>query len=71
MIGVGRDADFVVWDPAASWVVDPALLSYRHPLSPWAGKTLFGVVHTTYLRGVPVDPAAPPRGELLGREVLL
>lgn len=66
-ISVGKDADLVAWDPDASFVVDPALLLHRHALSPWAGRTLRGVVHTTWLRGVAVDVSGPPRGRLLGR----
>jgi allantoinase len=67
-IAAGRDADLVVWDPAASFVVDPALLQHRHPLTPYAGRRLRGVVRTTYLRGRVVyqDGAFPsPRGALL------
>jgi allantoinase len=67
-IASGRDADLVVWDPAASFVVDPALLQHRHPLTPYAGRPLRGVVRATYLRGRLVyrDGAfAAPRGVLL------
>ncbi|MDX6204922.1 MAG: allantoinase [Frankiales bacterium] len=66
-IAVGNDADLVVWDPAAEQVVDAAALAQRHPISPWHGRTLLGVVHTTYLRGVAVDPDGPARGALLKR----
>jgi allantoinase len=47
----GADADFVVWDPDASFVVDPAALYHRHPITPYAGRHLFGVVRQTWLRG--------------------
>jgi allantoinase len=47
----GADADFVVWDPDASFVVDPAALYHRHPMTPYAGRRLFGVVRQTWLRG--------------------
>jgi allantoinase len=66
-IAVGNDADLVVWDPDAELVVDAAALAQRHPVSPWHGRTLRGVVHTTYLRGTPVDPAGPAGGVLLRR----
>jgi allantoinase len=66
-IAVGNDADLVVWDPWASFVVDAAALAQRHPVSPWHGRTLRGVVHTTYLRGEPVDLSGPARGALLRR----
>jgi allantoinase len=67
-IAAGRDADLVVWDPGASFVVDPARLQHRHPVTPYAGRRLRGVVHATYLRGRLVHRDgvfAPPRGELL------
>ena len=66
-IAVGNDADLVVWDPDASFVVDAATLAQRHPISPWHGRTLRGVVHTTYLRGTAVDPAGRALGRLLRR----
>ena len=50
-IAVGRDADFVIWDPDAEWVVDPAALEHRHPVTPYAGMRLRGRVHQTLLRG--------------------
>jgi allantoinase len=50
-ISPGADADLVLFDPEASWVVDPAALHHRHPLTPYAGMTLQGVVRKTILRG--------------------
>jgi allantoinase len=67
-VAAGRHADLVVWDPGASFVVDPALLQHRHPVTPYAGRRLRGVVRATYLRGRLVyrDASfAAPRGELL------
>lgn len=70
-IAPGRDADFVAWDPDATFTVDPARLHHRHPLTPYAGATLPGVVAATYLRGRLVygrgQPAAEPAGRLLTR----
>ncbi|BEP11865.1 allantoinase AllB [Acidothermaceae bacterium B102] len=66
-IAVGNDADLVVWDPWARHVVDAGALAQRHPVSPWHGRTLRGVVHTTYLRGEAVDSSGPARGRLLRR----
>jgi len=53
-IAEGCDADFVVWDPDAEWTVDPSKLQQRHKLTPYAGRTLRGRVHGTYVRGVRV-----------------
>lgn len=47
----GCDGDLVVWDPEATFEVDPAALWQRHPLTPYAGRTLRGVVLQTWLRG--------------------
>ncbi len=51
MLAAGRDADIVVWDPEGSFVVDPSTLLHRHPLTPYAGRRLFGVVQATYTGG--------------------
>ncbi|MPZ52198.1 MAG: allantoinase AllB [Acidimicrobiia bacterium] len=47
----GADADLVVWDPDASFVVDANNLYHRHPVTPYDGETLFGRIHHTILRG--------------------
>jgi len=68
-IAPGYDADLVVWDAGREFTVDPADLQQRHKLTPYAGRRLRGVVHTTYLRGERVWDrgrlATPDRGQLL------
>ncbi len=64
----GADADLCVVAPDESFVVDPARLEHRHPVTPYAGRTLTGVVRQTWLAGRPVDLGAPPRGRLITRE---
>jgi len=70
-IDVGRDADLVVWNPDDAFTVEAASLRQRHPLTPYLGRRLFGVVERTYLRGRIVydraQPAPPPAGHLLAR----
>jgi allantoinase len=63
----GRDADFCVFAPDETFVVDPARLHHRHPVTPYAGRKLTGVVRSTWLRGRPVVTGAP-HGRLLRRE---
>ena len=50
-IGVGNDADFVVWDPDATFVVTPELILHRHKVTPYLGETLHGVVKATWVQG--------------------
>jgi allantoinase len=50
-IAVGRDADLVLFDPDDSFVVDAKALYHRHPVTPYHGAQLCGVVKTTILRG--------------------
>ncbi|MET0493862.1 MAG: allantoinase AllB [Actinoplanes sp.] len=66
-IAVGADADLVAFDPDGTFVVDPARLHHRNPVTPYAGKTLTGVVRTTWLRGRSVTGDAP-HGRFLTRE---
>jgi allantoinase len=68
-ISVGADADLVVFAPEDTFEVDPARLEHRHPVTPYAGRKLTGIVHRTWLRGEPVDLTAEPRGRLLRRGV--
>jgi allantoinase len=65
-IAVGADADLCVFAPDASWVVDPAHLHHRNPVTPYAGSTLRGAVRATWLRGQQVTGDAPS-GRLLTR----
>ena len=66
-IEVGVDADLVAFDPDKAWVVDAQALHHRHAVTPYAGRTLHGVVRATWLRGERVD-GVTPRGRLLTRE---
>ena len=64
----GYDADFVVFDPEAEFVVTPDRLHFRHPISPYLGEKLRGVVKATYLRGVPIFRDGEFPGAPIGRE---
>jgi allantoinase len=50
----GFDADFVVFDPEATFTVKGESLHHRHKATPYEGRVLEGRVETTYLRGRPV-----------------
>jgi allantoinase len=65
-IAIGCDADLVAFDPDAAFVVDPARLHHRHPVSPYAGRELQGRVRATWLRGARAGGDAPA-GRLLVR----
>jgi allantoinase len=67
-IAAGCDADFVVFDPNREFIVTEERLHYRHPVSPYLGEKLRGVVKATYLRGNPVFAEGGFPGEPGGRE---
>jgi allantoinase len=50
-IAEGLDADLVVWDPNVEFTVEAERLQQRHKLTPYAGRSLFGTVLTTFVRG--------------------
>ncbi len=72
-IAPGKDADLVVLAPDESFVVDPAELHHRNPVTPYAGRHLTGVVRDVWVRGSRVVTAgrvgADPVGRLLRREL--
>jgi allantoinase len=67
-LAVGLNADMVVFDPEAEWVVTPADLHYRHAISPYLGERLRGRVLMTFLRGECVYKEGSFPAELRGRE---
>ena len=48
---IGADADLVIVDPAAAWVVDKTTLRSRAGWSPYEGRHLQGRAIQTYVRG--------------------
>jgi allantoinase len=63
-IAEGADADLVAFAPEQTFTVDAARLLHRNPVTPYAGRSLTGVVRRTWLRGV--DTAqAQPHGRLI------
>jgi allantoinase len=67
-IAPGYDADFVVFDAESEFVVTKEHLHYRHPVSPYLGEKLRGVVKATYVRGTPVFREGEFPGKPVGRE---
>jgi allantoinase len=65
-IEVGYDADFCVFAPDEARVVDPKRLHHKHPITPYDGRPLLGIVHSTWLRGEELA-GDQPRGRLLTR----
>ena len=68
-IAEGYDADFVVFDAEAEFAVTEDRLYYRHPVSPYLGERLRGVVQATYLRGRPAFRNGQFAGKAPGSEV--
>ncbi|WP_259064203.1 allantoinase AllB [Microbacterium sp. AK031] len=62
----GGAADFAIFAPDETFTVDAKRLSHRHPITPYDGQELTGIVRTTFLAGAPVESDAP-RGRLLRR----
>jgi allantoinase len=50
-IAPGMHANLVAFDKDATFTLAPEHLHYRHPISPYMGETLRGVVRSTWLRG--------------------
>ncbi|GGQ92653.1 allantoinase AllB [Streptomyces althioticus] len=69
-IAPGHDADFAVLAPDETFTVDPAALQHRNRVTAYAGRTLHGVVRSTWLRGERVladGEFTAPKGRLLTR----
>ena len=69
-IAPGCDGDLVLFDPGADETVVADRLLHRHPVTPYLGLRLRGVVEATYVRGALAfdrqrGPAPTPAGQLL------
>jgi allantoinase len=53
-IAKGYDADFVIWNPEATFTLSSEMIHHRHKVTPYTGQTLFGVVEKTFLRGIEI-----------------
>jgi allantoinase len=67
-IAPGQRADFCVFAPDESFVLDSGMLRQRHPVTPYLGQRLRGVVRETWLAGVPAGPGQR-RGQLVSAGV--
>jgi allantoinase len=66
-IALGYDADLCLFAPDEAEVVSAATLEHRHPVTPYDGMALAGVVRETWLRGTRIDLDGRPQGRLLTR----
>ena len=70
-IAVGHDADLIVVDPDRDITVDASRLYHRHPVTPYDGARLKGLITMTMLRGQVVfehgECIGAPSGQLLSR----
>jgi len=67
-ITAGHDADFTVLAPEETFTVVPSELHHRNQVTAYAGRTLHGVVRSTWLRGERIadrGTVAPPAGRLI------
>lgn len=66
-IAVGNAADFAIFAPEETWTVDKTKLYHKNPVTPYDGRSLYGVVRSTWLAGEPLDLEAAARGTELRR----
>ncbi|HKY27483.1 MAG TPA: allantoinase AllB [Pyrinomonadaceae bacterium] len=65
-IVAGADADIVIWNADEEFTVAPEMLHHRHKLTPYTGRRLQGVVHSTFLRGKKIYDGGQIKGDPAG-----
>lgn len=68
-IAPGYDADLVIFDPDREMIVDASRLYHHHPVTPYDGARIRGVVMATMLSGEIVFDHGEVIGEPLGRVI--
>ncbi len=65
----GYDADFVIWNPEKTFIIDESIIQHKNKVTPYLDKELYGVVESTYLRGNKIYENGgfidQPKGEFL------
>ncbi|XP_051166749.1 allantoinase [Leptopilina boulardi] len=65
----GMDADFVIWNPEEKFTVQRSNIYHKNKLTPYEGRTLYGLVIATVVRGQFVynkgNFSHEPKGQLL------
>lgn len=72
VLAVGKDADFVLWDPELKHTVTADTILHRHKVTPYVGMSLLGQIHQVFLRGNEIfklskSPTAQTFGTLIRR----
>ncbi|MBL7940028.1 MAG: allantoinase AllB [Flavobacteriales bacterium] len=70
-IARGCDADLVVWDPEASFVVKQEMIQHKHKLTPYIECTLDGLVERTFVGGRTVLSPSDVRRDLVPASILV
>lgn len=50
-IKIGYDADIVIWNPEETFVVTKDIIQFKNKVTPYMGRTFYGVVKQTIVRG--------------------
>ncbi len=69
-IAPGYDADLVVFDDDGEYLITADIIKYRHKITPYEGKTVKGVVRSTYVRGTKVYFDGNLLGDPVGKPLL-
>ncbi|HHJ35165.1 MAG TPA: allantoinase AllB [Gammaproteobacteria bacterium] len=69
-IAPGYDADLLIFDDSAEYVIDAEMIKYRHKITPYEGRRVSGVVERTYVRGIPVYAEGMLLGTPVGHSLL-
>jgi allantoinase len=48
---VGKDADLCIWNPSQTIEIQPQALYFKHKVTPYMGKVLYGKVERSFVRG--------------------
>lgn len=70
-IAVGADADLVAFSPDESFAVHAESLEHKNAVSAYDGRTLHGLVETTWLAGEVVHQRGEAVGERMPRGRLI